>query len=233
VLAFLAGIVVDSLLRTYGPPLPVRNDIPDQPAIAAALRYGPQVSAPPDAPATATARTDATAGAPSPATSKADAPAAAPTPSTPAPTTGATPLRLPIDGMNVDATKGGFVERRGVRPHEAVDILAPRDTPIHAVQSGTIAKLFVSKQGGNTIYQFDPGGTLCYYYAHLDHYAPDLREGAPVKRGDVIGYVGTTGNAPPNTPHLHFAVFVLDKNHEWWKGRAIDPYPLLKTAASG
>ena len=130
--------------------------------------------------------------------------------------------------MDVDAVKGGFAERRGDRPHEAVDILAPRNTPVHAVQPGTIAKLFVSKQGGNTIYEFDPSGRLCYYYAHLEHYAEGLHEGDAVSQGQVIGYVGTSGNAPPNTPHLHFAVFVLQDDHKWWKGRAIDPYPLLK-----
>ena len=135
-------------------------------------------------------------------------------------------LRLPIDDAIIDAMKGGFAERRdaGSRPHEAVDILAPRNTPVHAVEDGTIAKLFHSKAGGITIYQFDPTGRFCYYYAHLQRYASDLKEGQRVSRGDVIGFVGTTGNAPPNTPHLHFAVFELDQDHRWWKGRAIDPY---------
>src|SRR5204863_8849724 len=112
-------------------------------------------------------------------------------------TSGTTSLRLPIDGMDVDAVKGGFAERRGDRPHEAVDILAPRNTPVHAVQPGTIAKLFVSKQGGNTIYEFDPSGRLCYYYAHLERYAEGLHEGDAVSQGQVIGYVGTTINPPP------------------------------------
>jgi murein DD-endopeptidase MepM/ murein hydrolase activator NlpD len=138
------------------------------------------------------------------------------------------PLRLPIDGMDVESMKGGFAERRGVRPHEAVDILAPRDTPVHAVQRGAIAKLFFSKQGGRTIYQFDPTGRLCYYYAHLERYSEDLHEGASVLPGQIIGYVGTSGNAPPNTPHLHFAVFELGEDRKWWQGRAIDPYPLFK-----
>src|SRR5262249_4639636 len=114
--------------------------------------------------------------------------------------------------------------------HEAVDILTPRNTPIHAVQSGTIAKLYKSRQGGLTIYQFDPTGHLCYYYAHLDHYADNLHDGDAVTRGQVIGFVGTTGNAPPNTPHLHFAVFEVGDDRHWWNGRAIDPYPLLKEA---
>ncbi|HEV3140624.1 MAG TPA: M23 family metallopeptidase [Vicinamibacterales bacterium] len=134
-------------------------------------------------------------------------------------------LRVPIDGMSIDAMKGGFAEHRSGHQHEAVDILAPRNTSIHAVADGTIAKLFFSKGGGgNTIYEFDPSGRLCYYYAHLERYADGLRDGQKISKGDVIGYVGTSGNAPPNTPHLHFAVFQLDDAKRWWKGRAIDPY---------
>ena len=138
-------------------------------------------------------------------------------------------LRLPIDDADVDAMKGGFEEgRSGGRPHEAVDILAPRNTPIHAVENGTVAKLFESKAGGTTIYQYDPSGRFCYYYAHLERYASGLHDGQRVSRGDVIGYVGTSGNAPPNTPHLHFAVFELDADRHWWKGRAIDPYLIFQ-----
>jgi murein DD-endopeptidase MepM/ murein hydrolase activator NlpD len=78
-----------------------------------------------------------------------------------------------------------------------------------------------------TIYEFDRQGVYCYYYAHLDHYAEGLKEGMPVKRGDVIGYVGTTGNAPPQTPHLHFAIFRLGPEKHWWQGTPIDPHSLL------
>ena len=139
-------------------------------------------------------------------------------------------LRLPVDDANVDAMKGGFGEGRdaGGRPHEAVDILAPRNTPIRAVEDGTIAKLFTSKAGGLTVYQFDPSGRFCYYYAHLERYAPGLHDGQHVSQGEVIGFVGTSGNAPPNTPHLHFAVFELDADRHWWKGRAIDPYLIFR-----
>jgi len=143
-------------------------------------------------------------------------------------TTGAAKnLRVPIDGADVNSWKGGFAERRGNRAHEAVDILAPRNTPIHAVSDGTIAKLFVSKAGGNTIYQYDPTGQLAYYYAHLERYADGLAEGHPVSKGDIIGYVGTSGNAPPNTPHLHFGVFQLDQIRRWWQGKPIDPYEVF------
>jgi murein DD-endopeptidase MepM/ murein hydrolase activator NlpD len=145
-------------------------------------------------------------------------------------TTGVVPaerLRMPIDGVEIESLKGGFIERRGERQHEAVDILSPRNTPVLAVDNGTIAKLFDSKAGGHTIYQFDPTGRLAYYYAHLEKFA-DVHEGQIVKQGDVIGYVGTSGNAPPNTPHLHFAVFELDETGRWWKGKPIDPYLVFK-----
>jgi len=140
-------------------------------------------------------------------------------------------LRLPLDEVNVESLKGDFDERRsgsGGHQHEASDMLAPRNTPIHAVEGGTIAKLFFSQAGGRTIYQFDPGGRFCYYYAHLEKYAPGLKEGDRVARGDVIGYVGTSGNAPPGTPHLHFAVFVLGPDRHWWQGTAVDPYEVFK-----
>lgn len=139
-------------------------------------------------------------------------------------------LRLPIDGAGVEVLKGMFGESRDGRAHEAVDILAPRNTPIHAVEDGTIAKLFSSKAGGLTIYQFDPAERFCYYYAHLERYASGLHEGQHVTRGEVIGYVGTSGNAPANTPHLHFAVFELGPDRRWWKGRPIDPYLVLRQA---
>jgi murein DD-endopeptidase MepM/ murein hydrolase activator NlpD len=140
-------------------------------------------------------------------------------------------LRLPIDDVGVESMKGHFDEHRageGGHVHEAADLLAPRNTPIHAVEDGTIAKLFLSKAGGRTIYQFDPSGRFCYYYAHLERYAAGLGDGQAVKRGDVIGYVGTSGNAPPNTPHLHFAIFVLGPEKHWWQGVAIDPYLVFK-----
>jgi murein DD-endopeptidase MepM/ murein hydrolase activator NlpD len=97
-----------------------------------------------------------------------------------------------------------------------------------AVDDGTIAKLFLSKPGGITIYQFDATSSYAYYYAHLSRYAEGLQERAAVARGQVIGYVGTTGNAPPETPHLHFAIFQLTEQKRWWQGTAIDPYPLLR-----
>ena len=96
-----------------------------------------------------------------------------------------------------------------------------------ALGDGVIKKLFNSRDGGLTIYQFDPDETYCYYYAHLDHYAADLTEGMFVRRGQVIGYVGTTGNAPANTPHLHLAIFKLGPDKRWWRGTPVNPYPVL------
>jgi len=138
-------------------------------------------------------------------------------------------LTLPVEGLERKSLRDTFNEERGTgRRHEALDILAPRDTPVRAVEDGTIAKLFLSVPGGITVYQFDPGSTYAYYYAHLARYAEGLKDGAPVARGQTIGYVGTTGNAPPNTPHLHFAIFKLTDQKRWWQGMAIDPYPVFK-----
>ena len=108
-----------------------------------------------------------------------------------------------------------------------MDILAPHGTPVVAAVDGTIRKLFTSKGGGVTIYQFDEDEAHVYYYAHLDRYADDVREGLFVKRGTVIGYVGITGNAPVGTPHLHFSIERLPPTKEWWKGDPVNPYTLL------
>lgn len=133
-------------------------------------------------------------------------------------------LLIPVDGIPASALVSSFQDARSGHTHEAIDILAPRGTPALAVEDGKVAKLFTSDAGGLTVYQFDPSERYVYYYAHLDGYAPGLTEGAPLKRGDVIGYVGTTGNAPKNTPHLHFAISKLDADHRWWGGTALDPY---------
>jgi murein DD-endopeptidase MepM/ murein hydrolase activator NlpD len=140
-------------------------------------------------------------------------------------------LRVPVDGVAAESFKSSFVEPRsgkGGHPHQAVDILASRNTPIHAVEEGTIAKLFESKDGGHTIYQYDPTGRFIYYYAHLERYADGLADGQRVAGGDVIGYVGTSGNAPPDAPHLHFAISELGPDRHWWQGEAIDPYLVFK-----
>ena len=137
----------------------------------------------------------------------------------------------PIGGMRAQEVRQSFHEKRGDHEHEAVDIMAERGTPVRAVVEGSIAKLFLSKPGGKTIYLFDDSKTYCYYYAHLDAYVDGLSEGQSVKPGQVIGYVGSTGNADPSAPHLHFAMFELGPEKQWWKGKVIDPYPYLRLAA--
>jgi peptidoglycan LD-endopeptidase LytH len=140
-------------------------------------------------------------------------------------------LVLPVANLKLQDLKDSFNDARGgTRRHEATDILAPRGTPVMAVDDGAVRKLFTSREGGLTIYQFDPEEVYCYYYAHLDRYAAGLQEGMPVRRGQVIGYVGTTGNAPPNTPHLHLAGFKLGPQKRWWEGKAINLYPALVDA---
>jgi murein DD-endopeptidase MepM/ murein hydrolase activator NlpD len=136
-------------------------------------------------------------------------------------------LTLPVSGIAPDALTGSFDDRRGSHRHEAIDILAPRHTPVLAVEDGTIARLFFSDAGGMTVYHFDPTNRYAYYYAHLDRYAAGLTEKSAVRRGQVLGYVGTSGNAPEDTPHLHFAIFKLTERRRWWEGTPLDPYPVL------
>ena len=136
---------------------------------------------------------------------------------------------MPVLGADAADLRDDFHDARGGRrTHDAIDIPAPRNTPVVAVDDGRIAKLFLSERGGLTVYQFDPTETYCYYYAHLDHYAAGLHEGQRVRRGDVIGYVGSTGNASPTAPHLHFAIFRLTPEKRWWQGEPINPYPVLR-----
>lgn len=136
-------------------------------------------------------------------------------------------LLIPVKDVEADSLKSHFDQKRGTRLHEALDILAPRGTHVRAADDGRIARLFTSDRGGLTVYQFDSTGTYCYYYAHLDRYQPGLAEGEMVSKGQTIGYVGTTGNAPPNTPHLHFAIFRLGPDRRWWDGTPLDPYLVL------
>lgn len=138
-------------------------------------------------------------------------------------------LAVPVSGVSPDKLVRSYHDARsGGREHEALDILAPRNTPVVAVEDGTIARLFFSKAGGITVYQFDPSREYSYYYAHLERYADGLKEGDTVHRGQVIGYVGTSGNAPKDTPHLHFAIFRLTPDKHWWEGTPIDPYDILR-----
>lgn len=137
---------------------------------------------------------------------------------------------IPVAGVAADTLVSSFDEARsgGARRHEAMDIMAPRGTPVLASVDGRVVKLFTSAAGGLTIYQFDEEERYCYYYAHLDAYAPDLTEGQDVTRGQIIGFVGSTGNAAPDAPHLHFAIFRLGPDKRWWEGDPVDPLTFLR-----
>jgi murein DD-endopeptidase MepM/ murein hydrolase activator NlpD len=146
-----------------------------------------------------------------------------------APTAPAGKLMVPVEGIALSQIHDTFDQPRGTeRHHEALDIMAPKGTKVLAAADGKVAKLFTSKPGGLTVYQFDPSEKYAYYYAHLDRYAEGLQEGATLHKGDLVGYVGVTGNSDPNAPHLHFAVFELTPEKQWWKGTPVNPFPLLQ-----
>jgi murein DD-endopeptidase MepM/ murein hydrolase activator NlpD len=140
-------------------------------------------------------------------------------------------LLLPVEGVKAAQLVDTFNDDRTEgKQHEALDIPAKRGTPVLAADDGTVVKLFTSVPGGLTVYQFDPTRTWCYYYAHLDCYADGLDEGMRVKKGDRLGYVGSTGNAPVDAPHLHFAIFKLGPEKKWWQGTPVNPFPVLRAA---
>jgi murein DD-endopeptidase MepM/ murein hydrolase activator NlpD len=155
-------------------------------------------------------------------------PAPTPSPGAASPDLRQRNLVLPVQGITPENLQNTFDDARGGgRVHEALDILAPRNTPVLAVEDGRVAKLFTSKQGGLTIYQFDPSESYAYYYAHLERYADGVKEGIVLRRGQVVGYVGTSGNAAPDTPHLHFAIFRLTPEKRWWEGEPLNPFTVL------
>jgi murein DD-endopeptidase MepM/ murein hydrolase activator NlpD len=137
-------------------------------------------------------------------------------------------LEFPVEGVSSESIADSFLDGRISHIHHAIDVMAPRNTPVRAVDEGAIVQLGSSILGGISIYQADKQRRYCFFYAHLQGYAPGLREGQFVDRGQVIGYVGTTGNAPPGRPHLHFAIYTLDEGHRCGTGTAINPYPLLR-----
>ncbi|MFN3596019.1 MAG: M23 family metallopeptidase [Rubricoccaceae bacterium] len=143
-------------------------------------------------------------------------------------------LAIPVVGVRPEDLIDSFLDPRGEpdslgvrRRHHAIDLLAPTGTPVVAVDDGTVARLFTSVPGGLTIYHLADDGQTVYYYAHLDAYAPGLAEGQRLRRGQVIGTVGATGNADPATPHLHFAIWRIAPGASFWDGEPVNPYPLL------
>ena len=222
--------IADATTSTYadavamGPPAPGEPQVLDPAAVVA----GPPAPTPLDQ--KAATLTEVAPTAETPATEATVA-------STQAPgevTIPGTSLLIPVEDVKPGELIDTFTQARagGARVHDAIDIMAPAGKKVFAVADGRIEKLFLSKPGGLTIYQFDPDGKYAYYYAHLQSYAPGLAEGQLVKRGDVIGYVGSTGNADPKAPHLHFAIMQLGADKRWWEGVAINPYPLFVPDAS-
>lgn len=143
-------------------------------------------------------------------------------------------LIVPVLNVRAQDLTDTFTDGRGEghRMHEAIDIMAPRGTTVIAATPGKIEKLFQSKAGGKTIYIRSNDGRTIYYYAHLDEYAPGLQEGQRIRRGQRLGSVGSTGNAPEDTPHLHFAILRTTADAEWWEpANAVNPYPLLTAKA--
>jgi len=137
-------------------------------------------------------------------------------------------LAMPVAGVTASQLFDSFDEKRGSsRRHEAIDIPAPRGTPVLSAAPGRVMRLYSSKDGGLMIYAADATERFILMYAHLDSYARGLADGVTLERGQAIGYVGTTGNAPPNLPHLHFAIARTPNVARWWTGVPVNPYPLL------
>jgi len=183
--------------------------------------------------------------------------APAPAPATPAATTTQAPVATQegVAASSASASAAGMAELRtrhiilpvadvsgpiddsfdaerddGERTHHAIDILAPRGTPILSADDGRVLRMSSNTLGGITMYTIDPDGQLVYYYAHMDHYNPEMSAGRSIVKGDTLGFVGTTGNAPPNTPHLHFQVMRMPADGKYWQGEPINPFTLLVEA---
>ena len=140
-------------------------------------------------------------------------------------------LTLPLPAISAAQLTDTYTQARGDgRVHDALDIMAPRGTPVLAVDDGRVAKLFLSVPGGITLYQFDPNNEYAYYYAHLDRYADGVTEGTALRKGQVIGYVGSTGNASTAAPHLHFAILRLGPERQWWRGTPVNPFLIWRGA---
>ena len=145
------------------------------------------------------------------------------------PTATPSPLLVPVAGVRPEQLVDTYTQARSEgRRHDAIDIAAPRGTPVLATADGMVLKLFQSEQGGITLYQLDPDQRTIYYYAHLDRYGPGIAEGMRLRQGDTIGYVGNTGNAGVGNYHLHFEITTTDDPKQYWGGTPTNPYPLLR-----
>lgn len=237
VLFYLGALPLQSV-----PPAPVIAAVPASPAVTEPATPPPPAPAPPGTdvalPASSLPPVTAPAIAPEaalpavPLTVIGSPPGASPSSSQGSPSGSPSGLPsgllIPVAHITAAQLTDTFGQARGSeRQHEALDIMAPKGTPVYAVADGKLVKLFKSKPGGITLYQFDPTEKYAYYYAHLERYAAGIKEGQELKRGQLIGYVGVTGNSDPAAPHLHFAIFELEAKKEWWKGTPINPYPLM------
>jgi murein DD-endopeptidase MepM/ murein hydrolase activator NlpD len=144
-------------------------------------------------------------------------------------TVGPAGLAIPVIGVKQAELVDTFTQARagGARRHDAIDIMAPTGRPVVSAAPGTVEKLFFSNGGGTTVYVRSDDRRWMYYYAHLSAYAPGLHEGQHLLRGAPVGFVGTSGNANPAGPHLHFAINRMNPGERWWQGTPINPYPLL------
>jgi peptidoglycan LD-endopeptidase LytH len=142
-------------------------------------------------------------------------------------------LDVPVAGVSRSSLRDTYTDGRGDRAHEAIDILAPRGTPVLSAADGRVLRLFNSKPGGLMVYATDRSERFILLYGHLDGYAVGMHDGMPLEQGQVIGYVGTTGNASADTPHLHFGILRGQPTVAWSVGVPVNPYPLLRGAASG
>lgn len=137
-------------------------------------------------------------------------------------------LLIPVANVTASQLRDTFNQARSEgRLHDAIDIMAPQGTPVLAAADGAVIKLFQSDRGGITLYELDPSGRYVYYYAHLMSYAEGVAEGKQVRRGEVIAYVGDTGNAGAGNFHLHFAISKVTAPNQWSGGDPINPYPAL------
>jgi len=151
-----------------------------------------------------------------------------PPPQTPQITRIEQPLIIPVAGVRTDQLVDTYTASRSEgRTHDAIDIMAPAETPVLAAADGQITKLWQSEKGGTTIYQLSADQKMIFYYAHLAHYADGLTEGKQVRQGEVIAYVGDTGNAGAGNYHLHFSIALVSDPKRYWEGTNINPYPLL------
>ncbi len=137
-------------------------------------------------------------------------------------------LMVPVHGVRPSELVDTYTARRsGGRTHNALDILVRRGTPVVAADAGVVRRISTNALGGKTVYVVDQAQRFVHYYAHLDNYARGLREGQQVRRGDLLGYVGSTGNAPANAPHLHYQLLRYRATRMWWTGDPVNPLPYL------